>query len=168
MFCANDIQGRKLCWHDFIKYTYNIIMCQDTCEPVYFKLSMMLNISRLYSLIPVEWPWCSLKVTGLWEKLEHFVIKLHEASQMFMVVDYVRGMTVKKSCKYCEWRSCECLLFLIIADSAIFELVVVNLQSNSFCFCADGTWYVCVKDKFGLTILYELVRNTMSFSFLHF
>ena len=29
----------------------NIIMCQGNCEPVYFKLGMMLNTSKLYSLI---------------------------------------------------------------------------------------------------------------------
>ena len=34
----------------------------------------------------------------------HSVIKLHEASQMFMMVDYVRGMTVK-SCRYGEYGS---------------------------------------------------------------
>ena len=31
----------------------NIIMCQDTCELICLKLSMMLNTSKLYCLIPV-------------------------------------------------------------------------------------------------------------------
>ena len=50
-----------------------------------------------------EWPWCSLKVPRLWESLNlcsHSVVKLHKATEMFMMVNYVRGMTVKTSCKY--------------------------------------------------------------------
>ena len=33
-------------------------------------------------------------------------VKLHEAAQMFVLVDDVRKMTVKKSCKYGEYGSC--------------------------------------------------------------
>ena len=33
---------------------------------------------------------------------------------MFVMVDYVRKITVKKSCKYCEYRLFEHLLFLCI------------------------------------------------------
>ena len=36
---------------------FNIIMCQETCELICFKLGMMLNT--------IEWWWYSLKVTGL-------------------------------------------------------------------------------------------------------
>ena len=39
------------------------------------------------------------RVTG---KLEHSVIKLHEAIKMFVMVDYATNMTVKKSWKYGE------------------------------------------------------------------
>ena len=39
-------------------------MCWDTCKQICFKLGMMLNATKLCSLIPV-WPWCSLKVTEL-------------------------------------------------------------------------------------------------------
>ena len=54
LFCRNNIQGRELCWHDFYAIcTFNIIMCQDTCEPVCFKLGVMLDTTQLYSLIPV-------------------------------------------------------------------------------------------------------------------
>ena len=48
-FCTSNIQGKEL----FMKYTSNIIMCQDTCEPICFKLGMMLNTTELYSWIPV-------------------------------------------------------------------------------------------------------------------
>ena len=27
----------ELCWRDFMKYTFNIVMCQDICEPICFK-----------------------------------------------------------------------------------------------------------------------------------
>ena len=38
---------------DFMKYTFNIVMCQDICEPTCFKLGMMLNTTKLYSIISV-------------------------------------------------------------------------------------------------------------------
>ena len=46
------------------------------------------------------------------ELCSHSVVKLHEATQMFMMVDYVSKMSVKKSCKYGEYGSFEHLLFL--------------------------------------------------------
>ena len=42
------------------------------------------------------------------------VVKLHEATPMFMMVDYVRYMTVKKSCKYGECGLFEHLPFLLV------------------------------------------------------
>ena len=38
---------------------------------------------------------------------------MHEAAQMFMMVDHVWEMTVKKSCKYGEYGSFKHLLFLL-------------------------------------------------------
>ena len=29
-----QFNGKEVCWCDFMKYTLNIVMCQDTCEPV--------------------------------------------------------------------------------------------------------------------------------------
>ena len=58
----------------------------------------------------------TLMFTGLPASLNmcsHSVEKLREATQMFMIVDYVTEMTVKKSCKYGEYRSFEHLLFLL-------------------------------------------------------
>ena len=46
-----------------------------------------------------EWPWCTLKVARLWESqnlCSHSVEKLHEATQMFVMVGFVRGMNWKK------------------------------------------------------------------------
>ena len=42
----------------------------------------------------------------------HSVVKLHEAAQIIMMVDYVMEMVAKKSCKYGEYGLCEHLLFL--------------------------------------------------------
>ena len=44
----------------------------------------------------------------------HSVVKLHETTQMFRMVDYVREMTVKKSCKYGEYGSFEHLIFVFV------------------------------------------------------
>ena len=40
------------------------------------------------------------------------VVKLHEATQMLVMVDYVREMTAKKSGRYGRYISFEHLLFL--------------------------------------------------------
>ena len=49
LFCTSNIQGRELCWREFMKYSFNIDMYQDTCEPVCFKLGMVLYTTKLYS-----------------------------------------------------------------------------------------------------------------------
>ena len=41
-FITSNIQGRVLCWRDLMKYTFNVVLCQNTCEPICFKLRMML------------------------------------------------------------------------------------------------------------------------------
>ena len=40
----------------FLKCTFTIVLCRDTCEPICFKLVKMLNTTKLYrsSLIPEE------------------------------------------------------------------------------------------------------------------
>ena len=53
LFCTSNMQGRELCWHDFMKYVFNIVMCQDTWLLIWFKFGVMLNITKLYSLILV-------------------------------------------------------------------------------------------------------------------
>ena len=49
LVCRSNTQGRELCWHDFIRYMFNIVMCQDTYELICFKLGMMLDTTKLYS-----------------------------------------------------------------------------------------------------------------------
>ena len=36
-----------------MKYMFSIVLCGDTCEPIHFKLGMMLDTTKLYSLIQV-------------------------------------------------------------------------------------------------------------------
>ena len=43
-FCRSTIQGRELCRRDF-----HIVMCRGTCEPICFKLGMMLDTAKPYS-----------------------------------------------------------------------------------------------------------------------
>ena len=53
VFCTSTIQGRELCWRDFMKYMCNI-MCQNNCETICFKLGMMVNTTKIYSLISLR------------------------------------------------------------------------------------------------------------------
>ena len=48
-----DIQGRGFYLRDFIKYTFNIGLRRDACELISFKLCMMLDTTRFYTMIPV-------------------------------------------------------------------------------------------------------------------
>ena len=45
LFCTNSTRERTL----LMKYAINMVLCQDTCQPVCFKLSMMLDTTKLYA-----------------------------------------------------------------------------------------------------------------------
>ena len=60
LFHTNTIQWRGLCWHDYMKYIINIVLCQDTCKPICFKLGMMLDMTKLYSSV---WVWMTSMFT---------------------------------------------------------------------------------------------------------
>ena len=52
-----------------------------------------------------HWPWLWLRVIGLqesWNLCNHSIVKWHEVTQIFGVVDCVKEITAKKSCKYDE------------------------------------------------------------------
>ena len=89
----------------------NIVLCQDTCELISFKLGMALDRTKLYSVIPV---WMTLMFTqghrGKLELCSHSVVKLHETTQMFVMVDYVRGDNYEEVL-YSEYGSFEHLFF---------------------------------------------------------
>ena len=52
------------------------------------------------------------RVTGKLERVQLFSCKLHEATQMFVMVDCVSEIAVKRSCKYGKYGSFEHLRFL--------------------------------------------------------
>ena len=60
-------------------------------------------------------------------------MKLHEATQMFVMVDYVREMTVRESSKYGKYGSFEHLLFLfgiVLADMCPVRIVWQDMESR--------------------------------------
>ena len=57
-----NIQGIKLYLHDVVKNIFIIAVHSDMYEPICFKISMMLEATKLYSMIPP-----SLKATDLLE-----------------------------------------------------------------------------------------------------
>ena len=70
LFRTSNSQGRERCWCDFMTYTFNSVMCQDTCEPICFKLGMIQNTLYSTLLFQFEWPSCSL--TNM-DHLEHLL-----------------------------------------------------------------------------------------------
>ena len=127
-----NIQGRELRWRDFMKYAFSIVMCQDTSE-LYTKFIAQCRtpVNRFVS----NFAWCwhyeilqfdsSLKDLDVYSKSQGYgkvelvqsfclIVKLHETTQMFVMVDSVREITVKKSCKYGEYGSFKHLLFLCV------------------------------------------------------
>ena len=75
LFPISNTQGRELRGRAVMKCTSNIGMCQNTWEPICFKLGMMLNTTKLYSWNPI---WMSLmftqghRVTGNMELVQSF------------------------------------------------------------------------------------------------
>ena len=64
-----------------------------------------------------------LRLPGKLELVLFFRYKVYKATQMFVMVDYVREMTSKKSCKYSKYGSFDHVLFLFF----YFPLCAVNL-----------------------------------------
>ena len=48
------VQGRELCLDDFIKSIFKICLSSDACEPISFKLCLMISMIKHYVLIPVQ------------------------------------------------------------------------------------------------------------------
>ena len=44
LFCTSSIEGREFCGRGVMKCTFIMVMCEDTCELICFKLRVMLNI----------------------------------------------------------------------------------------------------------------------------
>ena len=130
----------------FAKYAINVVLCLDTYEPNCFKLDVMRGTTKLYSVIP---PWMALvftlKVTDSLESFNlcsHCVVKLHEATQMFLVVHYVREITVKKFFRAImdRWSIC-CSCFANVSClryPAEFVCLLLCLISQRHTKCTPG------------------------------
>ena len=97
--------GREFNLGDFVKYTQNIGMCWNANDPISFKLGMMIDTTKGYILILV---WVTLMFTQglrftrkpeLVHSLIHSVVKWSDVAQRFAMVDDVREVTAKESCK---------------------------------------------------------------------
>ena len=64
----------------------------------------------------------------------HSVVKLHEATHMFMMVASVREMTLKKSCNYGEYGSFLHFLLLLQYVNAQASTIVYGSVFRQFCF----------------------------------
>ena len=75
LFCTSSIQGREFCWLDFMRCMFSIVMFQEPCKMIYFKLGIMLITTKLYSVIPVRITLMSTqrhRVTGNLELVQSF------------------------------------------------------------------------------------------------
>ena len=109
-FCIINIQRRKLCLGDFIRYTFNIGLLSNTYETIAFKLAVMLDTTKLSSFI---WVWKILTfIQGHWVTRRRSVVRRCKAAQIFVMADYEREMTAKKSCKCFEYGSFDHVLIL--------------------------------------------------------
>ena len=102
---------------DVILWNVHLTLCA-------FKLGILLNTIRLYSLIPV---WMTLmftddhRVTGQLELVQSFCCKVAWSDSD--VRDYwLKEMTVKKSCKYGKYGLFEHLLFVFFFQSVSLSL----------------------------------------------
>ena len=130
LFYMSNIQGRELCWHDFMKYMINIVLCWDTCE-LCFKLGMMLDMSKLYGLIPV---WMSVmltqdhRVTGKLEILQSFCCKVAWSNLIVFDGWFCKGddsevQYGKHGSQYGTHRSSEHLLLFCWMESCKYSLL---------------------------------------------
>ena len=128
------VQGRGHCWWDLMKDMINIVMCQDTCERIYFKLGLILDTAKLYSLILV---WKTVMFTE-----GHRVRRKVELVQSFCckvawISSNVHDGWLYKGGDYEEVLSCEyCSTFLPL------YLVKIPSRKNNFT-CAAILCLLC-------------------------
>ena len=160
LFCTSTIQGRELCWRDFIRNTINSVLCWDTREPNCFKLGMMLDMTNPYSLIPI---WMTLmfskghRVAG--KQSLHAVILLKVAWNNSNIRD---GWLCKENdcgeVLYGGYRLFEHLLYLFYHLN--------NLLASVLCFFSVETlywlsyWSRRVCSHWGLFAVSRLVMNS--------
>ena len=97
-FCMISIQGREHYSGDFIRYTFDIGPHLYTYELMCFKLSLKLHKTKLQydsNFNDFDLHWRSLVYGRCRNWCSHSVVKWHEVTQAFVIVDCVREMTSK-------------------------------------------------------------------------
>ena len=114
-------------------------MCQDTCEPIFFEI--WYDVKHCYTIQSDS----SLKGHRVTEKqnlCSPSVGKLQEVTRMFVMVDYIRKLMVKKFCKYGKYESFDiCSSFLLVCLFACLFVV---------CFCMIVSLFVFVEEDEGV------------------
>ena len=93
LICTSSVQARELCWHDFVKYMINIVLCRGTCGPICFKLGKLLDMTGLYRLIPVWMPLMFAQGHSVTRKLE---VRTHASILLKSCIKQLR----------CSWWLC--------------------------------------------------------------
>ena len=95
------VQERRSPCGNFMEIIWNIGLRSNVCEPMCSKLCVVTVTVKLNSWVPfsVTFMGCFFNATVAW-------------SWIFVMVDYMREMTVKKSFKSNKYGSFECLVFL--------------------------------------------------------
>ena len=120
-----------------MKYTFNIVKCRNSCEPIWFKLRRMQNTTKLYSWILV---WMTLiftqghRVSGKVELVQLLCCKVTWSNSS------IRDVWLCKK-DDCEWR-----IWTVWALVLLVCLFVLLLLSSSFCLghfvCLLFAWLV--------------------------
>ena len=118
------------------------------------------------SLIPLLWPWPSLKVSELLESYNlcnHSVEKWREVTLAYWMANYVREMTAKKSCKYGKYGLFEHLLFgdwggggggsVVVLLLLLFFISYINWQGMFGYLCAKCPVVTVI------SLFHQTVRN---------
>ena len=90
---------------------FNNDICSYAYELISFKHGMMIDNTKLYTLILVWIPWTLTQdhrvgENGIWAVILDCIVKW----QTFAMVDFVREMTAEKPCEYGEYLQFEHLL----------------------------------------------------------
>ena len=123
----------------------------------------MLDMSKLYDMIPV---WMTSTFSR--NLCSYSVVKLHEAAQKFVIVDYIMEITSKKSCSYEEYGSLEHSLFLFLVYWYIFYLFVFSFYAdfgplnlaNLYRYCCKVNKKLKVKYKFLILFYFQHLCKT--------
>ena len=130
LFCTSNIQADVILWNICLtsscvrtlvkRFVSNLIWCWTLPEStVWFQY---------------EWPWFQSRSQGYWETFNlysHSIEKLYEATQIFVMVDFVREVTVKKSCKF--WANMDRLSICSSCDNIWRTVGICRVWYTWYC-----------------------------------